>query len=125
MTIAIVGSASFFLVSVVYILILIGLPLGEFAMGGRHRIVPNNMRYAIGFSILIQWFAIMVLMQTAELIPLLFSARVTRGICFFFAVYLSINVVMNLLSRSKKERYAMTPISIIIAVSFWVTVLGA
>ena len=125
MIIAIVGSVIFFLISILYVLIALGLPLGEFVMGGKYRSMPNNMRYVIGFSALVQWFAIIVLLQTAGLIPLLFSARATRGICFFFAVFLSLNVVMNLFSQSKKEKYTMTPLSIIVAVSFWLTAFAA
>ena len=121
MTAAIIGSIVFFLASIVYILIAFGLPYGEFAMGGKYKIKSRNMRYVCGFSVLIQWFAILILLQTAELIPLLFSARITTGISFFFAVYLSINSVMNAFSTSKKEKYIVTPLSVIIAICFWIT----
>ncbi len=102
---AVVGSTVFFIISIVYVLVALGLPFGEFIMGGKYRKAPNEIRYIIGISILVQWFAIIILLQTAGLLPLLFSSDITKAICFFFAVYLSLNVGMNLLSKSKKEKY--------------------
>ncbi len=124
MIIAIAGSTVFFVISILYVLVAIGLPLGEFMMGGKYKKAPNRIRFIIGFSVIVQWFAIIILLQTAGLIPLFFSSSVTKGICFFFASYLSLNVGMNLLSESKKEKYIMTPLSIIAAASFWLTALA-
>lgn len=125
MAIVIVGALSFFSISIVYILLVFGAPLGEFAMGGKNKVMPQKMRAVCGVSVLIQWFAIAILLQTAKIIPHLFSFGVTKGICIFFAVYLSVNVMMNGFSHSNKERFVMTPLSLITAVSYWVTALGA
>jgi hypothetical protein len=121
MTIAIIGSTVLCLISILYILVALGFPLGAFVMGGKYQIVPNKIRYMVGFSVIIQWFAAIIILQTGGLVPLFFSVGVTKGICIFFAVYLSLNVIMNLLSKSKKEKYTMTPLSIIAAISFWMT----
>jgi len=118
---AVIGSVAFFIASILYIFLALGLPYGEFAMGGKYKIMPTRMRYMCAFSVLIQWFAILILLQTARLIPLMFSSGITKGLCFFFAVYLSINSVMNALSKSKKEKYIVTPLSVITAICFWVT----
>ncbi|MCH4889858.1 hypothetical protein EZV73_19905 [Acidaminobacter sp. JC074] len=123
MFIAILGSIIFFIISIVYILVALGKPLGEYVMGGKDKLVAKNMRIVILVSVLVQWFAILILLQTAGILPLIFSALVTRRICIFLSVYLSINVLMNLFSRSKKERYTMTPLSLIVAISFWMTAL--
>lgn len=121
MAAAVIGSVAFFMASILYIFLALGLPYGEFAMGGNYKIMPTRMRYMCAFSVLIQWFAILILLQTAGLIPLMFSSGVTKGLCFFFAVYLSFNSVMNTLSKSKKEKYIVTPLSVITAICFWVT----
>ncbi len=34
------------------------------------------------------------------------------------AVYLSLNVVVNFISKSKKEKYIMTPLSLLTAICF-------
>jgi len=39
------------------------------------------------------------------------------------AVYLSLNTIMNFVSKSKKEKYIMTPLSFVTAICFWITVL--
>ena len=56
-------------------------------------------------------------------IPLWFSENATKIICIVMAVYLSFNTVMNLISKSKKEKYIMTQLSAISAVCFWITAL--
>lgn len=56
-------------------------------------------------------------------IPLWFSRNVTKIVCIVVAVYLSLNTVMNIISKSKKEKYIMTPLSLIAAICFWITVL--
>lgn len=51
-------------------------------------------------------------------ISLWFSAYVTKIICIVMALYLSLNTLMNLVSKSKKEKYIMTPLSFISAICF-------
>jgi hypothetical protein len=124
MVTAIIGSITFSFAIVTYVLIALGLPYGEFAMGGKYRIVPKGKRFIFGVSILIQLVAIIVVLQTAGVIPLLFPQGITRGVCYFFAAYLTLNIFANAVSKSKKEKYVMTPISIITAACFWITAIG-
>mgnify|MGYP003413816347 FL=1 len=124
MIIALVGSSSFLLVAILYALLALGFPYGEFAMGGKHTIMPAGMRVVCGLSVFIQLFAIMILLQTANVIPRLMSNGTTKGICFFFAFYLTFNVIMNLLSVSWKEKRIMTPLALLAAICFWITAIG-
>jgi len=39
------------------------------------------------------------------------------------AIYLSFNTIMNFISKSKKEKYVMTPLSFVAAICFWITAL--
>ena len=64
-----------------------------------------------------------VLFNDTGFIPLWFSGNVTKIIGIIMAVYLSINTVMNFISKSKKEKYTMTPISLISAICFWIVAL--
>lgn len=120
---AIVGAILFSAIALMTILAALGLPVGEFTMGGQHKILPGKLRIAAIVSAVIQVFAMVILLQAGGFVPLFFSARVTRSICFFFAVYLSMNTVANIISKSKKERYVMTPLSLIAAVCYWVAAL--
>ena len=109
---AILGAILFTIIAIMTLLVACGLPLGEFTMGGQYKILPKNSRVMAIFSLFIQMFAIIIILQSGHYIPLWFSYNITKFICFFFAVYLTINIIMNILSKSKKEKYVMTPLSI-------------
>lgn len=123
--IAIIGALTFFMATIVYILLILGFPLGEFAMGGKYKVMPKQMKVLCAISVLVQLFAIIIILQTANIIPLFFSMKVTKGICFFFAIYLSVNAFMNAFSKSEKEKFITAPISIITAICFWITAITA
>lgn len=122
---AIIGSVLLGIAIGIYVLLVLGLPLGEFALGGKYKILPPKYRIMCAISIAIQLFIMLILLQTGGIVPLLFSEKVTKGICIFFAVYLSFNVIMNSFSNSKKEKYVATPLSLGAAICFWVTVLNS
>ena len=121
MIVSVLGAALFGLIALLTLLVTLGAPLGEFTLGGAHKILPYRMRIASGISFLIQLLAIVSILQTGGHMKLLFPFPVTKGICIFFAVYLVINTVMNFFSDSKKEKYVMTPLSLIAAACFGIT----
>ncbi len=125
MLIALIGSMAFIFVAILYALLALGFPYGEFAMGGKYIVMPKRMRIVCGFSVCIQLFAIIILLQTASIIPSLFSVGLTKAICFFFAAYLTLNTFMNLLSNSRKEKWVMTPLALLTAICFWITAIAA
>ena len=118
---SILGAVLFGVIATMTILVACGLPLGEFTMGGQHRILPKKLRVVAVISVAIQIFAMIIILQAGSFIPLWFSFKITRYICFFFATYLSLNTIMNMLSKSRKEKYLMTPISLIAGICFWIT----
>lgn len=120
---AIVGAVTFSIAVILYFLLILGFPFGDFALGGKYKILPANLRVICAISMIIQLFAILIILQTGGILPLTFSVNVTKGFCFFFAVYLSFNVIMNFFSQSKKERFIVGPISLITAVCFWITAI--
>lgn len=122
--ISVLGALLFAVVAVMTVLVAFGLPLGEFTMGGKYKVLPMNLRIMAAVSFIIQVFAIFIVLQAGGIIPLWFSEKVTKYICIFFAVYLSLNTVMNFLSDSKKEKYFATPLSVLAAISFWITALN-
>ncbi|MDH6429543.1 hypothetical protein M2109_003959 [Paenibacillus sp. PastH-3] len=117
-----IGSITFLGAVILYILLSLGLPYGEFAMGGRHRIMPPQMRVACGVSVVIQLIAILYLLQAGNVISI--GLPFDRRVCYFFAVYLMLNTIMNLLSRSMKEKLVMTPLSLITAICFGITAMN-
>ena len=118
---SILGAVIFGVIATMTILVACGLPLGEFTMGGQHKILPNKFRVMAVISVAIQVFAMIVILQAGGFIPLCLSFKLTKYICFFFAAYLSLNTIMNMISKSRKEKYVMTPLSLIAGICFLIT----
>lgn len=120
---AIIGTSAFAIVIVLSILIICGLPLGELTMGGQYKVFPEKLRIVLVTQLVLQMFFEVIILQMGGFIPLWFSGNVTKTIGIIMAVYLSLNTVMNFISKSKKEKYIMTPLSLISAICFWIVVL--
>ena len=118
---SILGAVLFGVIATMTVFVICGFPLGEFTMGGQHKILPKKFRVVAVISVAIQIFAIIIILQAGGFISLWFSFKVTKYICFFFAIYLSLNTIMNMISKSRKEKYVMTPLSLIAGICFWVT----
>ena len=118
---SILGAVLFGIIAIMTVLVACGFPLGEFTMGGQHKILPKKLRVAAVISVAIQIFAMIIILQAGGFISLWFSFKVTKYICFFFAAYLSLNTIRNMMSKSRKEKYVMTPLSLIVGICFWIT----
>ena len=119
---SLIGACAFSVVIILSFLIILGLPLGELTMGGQYKVFPKKLRIVLVSQLLLQVFFVIVILQMGGYLPLWFSHKTTRIILVVMAVYLSLNVLMNLASKSRKERLIMTPLSLIAAVCFWITV---
>lgn len=121
--IAIIGTVILLVMMVLCILIICGLPLGELTMGGQYRVFPKKLRLVLITQLVLQIFFVIVLLQNAGFVSLWFSIKTTKIIGIVMAVYLSLNTVMCFISKSKKEKYIITPLSFVTAVCFWITVM--
>ena len=118
---SILGAVLFGVIATMTVLVACGLPLGEFTMGGQHKILPKKFRVVAAISVSIQIFSMIIILQAGGFISLWLSFKLTIYICFFFAVYLSLNTIINMISKSRKEKYVMTPLSLIAGICFWIT----
>lgn len=118
---SILGAVLFGIIAIMTVLAACGLPLGEFTMGGQHKNLPKKFRIAAVISFAVQIFAMIIVLQAGGFISLWLSFKATKYICFFFAAYLSLNTIMNMISKSRKEKYVMTPLSLIAGFCFWIT----
>ena len=121
--VAIIGASVFSIVIVLSFLIICGLPLGELTMGGQYKVFPKKLRIILVTQLILQIFFVVIILQMGGFISLWFSSKVTKIICIVMAIYLSLNTFMNCVSKSKKEKYVMTPLSAISAICFWITAL--
>lgn len=120
---SILGAILFGGIAVMTLLVSFGLLLGEFTLGGKYRVLPMKMRVVSGISFFIQLLAIIVILQVGEVFALGLPENVAKGICYFFAAYLSLNTVMNFFSNSKKEKFVMTHLALLAAICYWITAL--
>ena len=118
---SITGAVLLLAVAVMEILLIFGLPLGEFTMGGRYKVLPPMYRMFSASSVILQLFGAAMILQGGGLMNMWFAGKVIKIICFVFAGFFAVNTVMNIISPSKKEKYVMTPLAAVEACCFAVT----
>jgi hypothetical protein len=91
-----------------------GQPLGRFAWGGQHEILPRNLRIGSAVSILLYAVFAIVILERAGLSQLLPDPVAHVGIWVLTAYFL-LGILMNGISRSKPERSVMTPVCLVLA----------
>lgn len=50
---SVIGAGLFSIIAIMSVLAVCGLPVGEFTMGGRHRVLPARFRFMAAISLLI------------------------------------------------------------------------
>ncbi|HWM16855.1 MAG TPA: hypothetical protein VNP97_09720 [Microbacterium sp.] len=109
--------------AVFQVALIFGAPLGRFAWGGQHRVLPARLR--IGSAVAILIYALIAVIAwdrvgAIEVFPEPFS-EVAMWVVF---AYFTLGIVLNAISRSKPERYAMVPVSIVLAVLSFFIAMG-
>ncbi len=100
------------------LLLVAGLPLGRAAWGGEHRVLPGNLRWGSLAAVAILGLAAWVVLARAGLVSPGAASKAIRIATWVFGGYFALNTVMNVLSGSPPERYAMTPVSAILVACF-------
>ena len=101
-----------------------GAPLGAYAWGGQHKVLPTNLRVSsVGSSILYILFAGVIASKAGFISGLILPQTVNFSM-YVFAAYFTLGIFMNAISKSKKERLVMAPVAAVLAVCFWVVALS-
>jgi hypothetical protein len=100
-----------------------GAPLGHFAWGGRHRVLPTPLRFGSALSVLIYALMAVLVLNRADLLAFVPRAVSNAG-TWLIVVYALVGVGMNAASRSKPERDAMVPVAFLLFVLGLVVALG-
>ncbi|PZU39909.1 MAG: hypothetical protein DI573_05705 [Microbacterium sp.] len=105
--------------------LILGAPLGEFAWGGADRVLPPGKRIGSAVSILVYALIGWIVLARAGAVPapvpdaaLVVAAWVVTG-------YFVLGILMNAVSRSRKERFTMTPVVALLAVLSLIVALGS
>lgn len=102
-----------------------GAPLGGFAWGGGHERLPVKLRIGSLAAIVIYAAFALIVLERAGLVSLLPYASIARIGIWIVIAYLALGVAMNALSRSKPERYTMTPLALTLCVLALVVAIEA
>ena len=95
-----------------------GAPIGRFAWGGQHRVLPTRLRLGSAVSIVLYaCFAVLVLSKTG-IMPIIGKGAFLDWSLWAITFYLAMGVPLNVLSRSKPERYTMTPVVVVLVICF-------
>ena len=108
------------LLSVFQIALASGMPLGRFAWGGQHEKLPKNLR--VGSALAPVTYAVIgvfVVSKAGILQVITNEAVLSVGVWVMFAFF-AVGTLMNGISRSRPERYIMTPVCIVLAICFFI-----
>ncbi len=97
-----------------------GAPIGRFAWGGAHRVLPTRLRIGSVISILLYALFALVVLDRAGIVAL----GLPQWAVWALAGYFLLGVGMNLISRSPPERYTMTPVALVLCVLCVIVALG-
>jgi hypothetical protein len=101
-----------------------GAPLGRFAWGGQHDVLPRKLRVGSVVSIVLYALFGYAALAKAGLAPVLVSETFIDIFMWVLTAYFILGVAMNAISRSKPERFVMTPVALVLAVLFLLLSLG-
>jgi hypothetical protein len=110
--------------AVFQVLLVLGAPLGRFAWGGQHRVLPTPLRAGSVVSIVIYALLATVVLARADLASLAVPAGVVRTATWVVVAYLLLGAALNLASRSKPERAVMSPVTAVLCALYAVVALS-
>jgi hypothetical protein len=121
---AIVACAVLAALTVFQAALISGAPLGRFAWGGQHDVLPNKLRIGSAVSIALYVLFAYVALAKAGLAPPLLNETFTSVSSWVLTAYFALGVAMNGISRSKPERLVMTPTALLLAALYLVLSLN-
>jgi hypothetical protein len=101
-----------------------GAPLGRFAWGGAHDVLPPRLRVGSAVAIVLYMLFALIILETAGLIAVLPGDALGRVGIWAIAVYFFVGAALNAISRSKAERAVMTPVALALGVLCLFVALG-
>jgi hypothetical protein len=108
MIVAAVGAAILGCLAVFQLLLLTGAPLGRFAWGGQHVVLPTGLRIGSAVSIVLYGAFALLILQAAGAFAVLPRGFVEVAL-WVLTAYFAVGIALNAASRSRPERLVMTP----------------
>ena len=105
-------------------LLIAGAPIGRFAWGGQHDVLPTRLRVGSTVSIVLYAAFAAVILERAGLLTVIDNATFVQVTTWVLFGYFTLGIVMNVISRSKPERNTMTPVALLLAALVLIVALG-
>lgn len=93
----------------------LGAPIGRFAWGGQHEVLPTRLRIGSAVSVALYAAIGAILLARAGMITLGLSDRAVEIAAWVVTAYFALGILMNAISRSRPERLVMTPTCAVLA----------
>lgn len=93
----------------------LGAPLGRFAWGGGQERLSAGLRIASVIAILVYATFAAIALERAGVAHVLPDPSIASVGIWAIVAYLALGIPLNAVSRSKPERYAMTPLAMALA----------
>jgi hypothetical protein len=101
-----------------------GAPIGRFAWGGQHDVLPPRLRVGSAVSIVLYVAFALVILERAGLATIFGSPGFVQVASWVLFGYFTLGILMNGISRSKPERNTMAPVSLVLAALVLLVALG-
>ena len=105
-------------------LLILGVPLGKFAWGGKVAVLPVKLRVSSAVSILLYGIFAVFLISKAGIAPIIPEGIFLTVGMWVLTVYFFVCISMNAISKSKNERNVMTPVAAVLSIVFLLITLG-
>jgi hypothetical protein len=98
-------------IAIFQVLLFLGLPLAEYSWGGKYQgVLPKKMRIiSLPSALLLIFFGFIFLVHSKVLSVGFFLP--TNIFVLLITIFMGLNTLGNLISKSKKERMLMTPLA--------------
>lgn len=111
---AIVCGVLTLIMSILHIALLLGIPLGEYVLGGTEKVIPLNKRWLNLIFAVLFFFIAMLYFRNLKFLEFNMPNLLSKIIIIIYTVFLGYAIIGNaFFTKSKKEKYLMTPLSVI------------
>ena len=111
------------LLTLLQLALILGAPLGAFAWGGQHQVLPARLRIGSAVSILVYGLIVVIAWDRVGAIDI-FAPLFSEVAMWVIFGYFVLGIGMNAISRSKPERYTMVPMSAALAALSFLIAMG-
>ena len=103
----------------------LGFPFGQAAWGGKHKVLPRNLRIGSTVSAGIFVFASISVLERAGILSLLNSPKLVTYVVWILVAFLGLSAIGNLASSSQLEKRIMAPLALTLSLMCLIVAITA